>query len=1173
MWITGDVDLPAEILDAHVEHRLVFFVGAGASVDPPSSLPLFGSLARQLADAARVEFDEKQAIDAFLGSMPASFETHVHASRLIAREGSTYNATHSAIIRLASAIGPVRVVTTNFDDHLTSAAIAESVRIDDKWVGPALPLGDTFNGIVHLHGSILRPPQELVLIDRDFGRAYLTDAWATRFLQKMFDSFTVLFVGYSHDDPIMRYLSLGLPSNTRRYVLTHQPDNQQKWGPLGIWPIGYPAPNNDHSALVLALQAWDSRARMGRLEHRASMQEIIAAGPSLTPVDRDYLTSRVQTVDGARDFTDLANGPEWLQWAESLPEFQALFTGKAESDAARVLGNWFGKAYVANPALHGAALQTVQRLGQRFSEGLFQSATWAAEQLSKTDSAAGQRWKTFLATSVYGRSAPANLEMLLPYMPGDSAEHPAVIHAALQPILALKRRWAVSEDDGTKPPDAEVKWQIDTDSLTAHALKLVNTSDPGDLSIGLLLEDSLNNAYSLLVGYHGDDFFDGFDFGRSAIEPHPQDDLRNPVDALIDALREYGQRSLPNRPDLPERWWALDHAIFRRLALHLIDLEPARSADDKLRWILDRDLLYEATVKHEAYRVLATVVPEASPVSREALLTAALAGPDFPDGTPDRDKHASYSTYNLLVWMSRSAPDWSEVGTALQEAQANNPAFAPREHPDMDMWVSSGVWGGTLTIEPEELVQLIDTDPGEAMDELLSHDYSERNFGKPSWDDALSVVRRAAEIRPDAGARLWRRIGQQDKLGTKANDLRHAIIGGWEVADLGVTAEAVIALIRARTSEAESARPISRFLLAQIRKQVEGAESPTIAAMRDVARDLWLAHHSAFAHRGESDPTFLALNSWPGELTSYWLTEIDRRWRRDRDGWTGLNDSERGALLELLSGPEPTLDATRPALAGEVYFLFVADAAFTEANVLPLFQEEATAAQAWGAYLYNPRCNDRMLKVGFLDSVVAEWDRLDAFENRGHKDQFFGLVAWILTFAGISKSDRQELLDRSVLAADGAYAPEFAATVVRLLHADGVDGAQVWELWLRDHLAARLAGIPRTARKEELARWADAVPYLAGHIPDAISLLGSHRIGLGDQYRPPDFPVGALESHGPDLVNHLADRIRNSSPTGWLIPHAVRRLLEAVRAKLGDAASLPLMDAAAQSGFPAGGPG
>ena len=263
MWITDSVDLPSEVVEAHSDGRLVFFVGAGASLDAPSSLPSFGKLARDLANAARVPFDETAAIDLFLGSMPANFDTHGHAHRMISRSDSTFNPTHSEIVRVASAIGSARIVTTNFDDHLWSAAVAESVQIDDKWIGPALPLGDAFTGIVHLHGSVLRMPNELVLTDRDFGRAYLTDAWATRFLQKMFEEFTVLFVGYSHDDPIMRYLSLGLPSKTRRYVLTHRPADD-KWSHLGILPVGYPATDEDHGALLAALRAWDSRARMGQ---------------------------------------------------------------------------------------------------------------------------------------------------------------------------------------------------------------------------------------------------------------------------------------------------------------------------------------------------------------------------------------------------------------------------------------------------------------------------------------------------------------------------------------------------------------------------------------------------------------------------------------------------------------------------------------------------------------------------------------------------------------------------------------------------------------------------------------------------------------------------------------------------------------------------------------------
>ena len=40
----------------------------------------------------------------------------------------------------------------------------------------------------------------MVLTDADFGRAYLTEGWARRFLVELFRSFTVLFVGYSHND-------------------------------------------------------------------------------------------------------------------------------------------------------------------------------------------------------------------------------------------------------------------------------------------------------------------------------------------------------------------------------------------------------------------------------------------------------------------------------------------------------------------------------------------------------------------------------------------------------------------------------------------------------------------------------------------------------------------------------------------------------------------------------------------------------------------------------------------------------------------------------------------------------------------------------------------------------------------------------------------------------------
>lgn len=1187
MWITDDVDLPAEVVEAHTTRELVLFVGAGASLDAPSSLPSFEKLARDLATAARVPFDRKVGLDYFLGSMPADFDTHFHAHRMISRADSSFNPTHSAIVRVASAIGSPRIVTTNFDDHISSAALAASIELGDKWVGPALPLGDAFSGVVHLHGSVRRGASELILTDRDFGHAYLTDAWATRFLQKMFDKFAVLFIGYSHDDPIMRYLSLGLPSKTRRFVLTPRPDDP-KWEHLGIKPIGYTARGRNHRALLAALEAWDTRARMGQFEHRARMKETVDGGPTLTPIDFDYLTLRLATPDGAREFAQFAKSLPWLRWIESLPEFARLFNDGPEPidvehpdsplndpkvriaarESAAVLGRWFAATFVSDPALHGVALQTVQRLGQRFSADLHQAASWAAHQLGSKDESAATRWKTFLATSVLGQSAPPSLGVLVSHGPGDSNDL-TLMRVALRPYLILKRRW-YSDGDGLSAPDAEAAWWDDENSLTEHALRVVGESSPADSLVRTLLEEALGNTYDLLAGYYGERSFDPLSFGRSAIEPHSQDNHRDPVDALIDSLRDYGVRALPVLPTLPERWWSRGQELFQRLAVHLVSEDKSRDAEQKVQWILDRDILYLTGAKHEVFRLLSISVESISDSLRAALLRQVLEGPTFPDGMPDRDRHAAYSIYNLLGWLSRADPTWTRAAEQLARVQVDNPTFGSRDKPDFDHWSSGGTWGGgRLPIDPDDFVKQADIDAGSALDDLIGRDYSGQTFDEPTWEDALSVVRRAVEIRPKLGDVLWRLVIVRTEMGDKAGDLRRAIIAGWERADLGALADAATVLVGTEATNAESSRTVSQFLVSQIRKQVDSDETPAIAAMRSVAGDLWSTQREAFTHTDQSQSSFLSLNSWPGDLASYWVTEIDRRWRhdRDREAWDGLNVEERNAILALLSGPTSALDATCPALASEAFFLFVADPAFSEAHILPLFRNDSTADQAWGTFLYHPRFNDRMLGAGLLDAMVAEWGRLDNLAP-DMQSQFVGFGAAILTFGGLSPLNRQRLLDQSVLASNGAHAPLFAAESTDLLKEDDVDGAEVWDLWLGAHVSARVDGLPRIAEPEELARWADAVPFVGDRVLDAIALLHGRDIGLGQQFRSPDIPQGLVKSYGSELVAIYAERVSNSSPADWLVAREVQALVEALRAAVGESEVRQLVDAARERGFP-----
>jgi hypothetical protein len=1180
MWITSEVELPQAVLDAQAAGKLVFFVGAGASVARPSSLPLFRKLAEQLADLARVPFDSSVAIDFFLGSLPANFDIHSHARDLLQLPGSTFNSTHSALASIASSIPPLRIVTTNFDNHLSAAAEADGIAIADTWIGPALPIGDHFEGIVHLHGSLNRAAQELVLTDEDFGRAYLTYAWATRFLIPMFQEFTVVFVGYSHDDPIMRYLALGLPSRTPRFVFTQKlPSDDPKWGRLGIEPITYPVVGGDHAALPAALTAWAVRSRMGQIEHAAQVRSIVGAGPRMTPVDRDYLLARLDVEEGAREFASATTsiGPElqvaWLNWLEDYEPFNALFHAEAPSPAANVLANWFCRTFLVSPELNGAALQTVQRLGMAFGDGLFDQLCWSTEELGKSDVDASRRWRAILATSVTGQSAPPRTELLLPYFAADTVEHTAILRAALKPQLILKRRWYRDDaDDPTAVPHAEIAWMIDEHHLAVHLDKLIDSTRAGDPGVMSMLVDALLAAYDLDEAFHsGRADWDGLSFGRSAIEPHEQDSFRTPLDAIIDSLRTVGERAAKLEPDLATRWWALGRALFRRLAVHLISRDSELSADSKIQWLLDHDTLYAHHLKHEVYQVLAVATSGATKLSRARLLDAVMAGPDYPEELEDRDAHIAYAKYNLLVWLTSAMPAWKRAQKARRSILRHYPHFGPRDHPDFDMWSSIGDVETSPPMEPTEFIASWQENPEGALATFLDRDYSERSWDGPTWHDALGLIGRVSQTDPEVGDALWTLMEQKVDLdASKAADMRIAIVEGWARADLHAVDQAVDRLTT-MIEQPGASRAVSRFLLEQARRKIEDPESSSTWQMRDVATSLWTAQSAAFSHAESTDPVSTAplyLNSWPGDLAQYWTTEIDNRWRNHRDDWDGLDGGERAAIKELLNGSDDARDATLPALSSEVFFLFAADPDFTAQHIIPLFQQAATARLAWHPYLFHARYNDRLLAAGMLQATISQWERLDEIHDNALLFRFYGLVASIVSFAAITVDDRQTLLDQSVLVDDGARASDFADAVSRFLREDTINGSEIWVEWLGPHLSNRVNGIPRVARSEELQSWADAVPYLGQHIPNAVVLLAGHGIGLGRRFIAPRFPDGALTSYGALLVEHYAERVRNSSPDDdHSMTYRVRQLLDSLIGTLGGATTEPLTLAARQRGF------
>lgn len=802
---------------------------------------------------------------------------------------------------------------------------------------------------------------------------------------------------------------------------------------------------------------------------------------------------------------------------------------------------------------------------------LYESAGRFASSLAKEDASAGERWQVLLGTSIYGQSAPPNIDSFMPILSDSVTLGIAVLRSALRPFLELKRGWGVEQVDEEREdrPDAMVTWNSNEHKLTKHILHIVQESDARDRSLHSALEGAMIAAYDLLDAYHGKSSWDSISRHRSAIEPHAQDRFRTPLDAIIDGLREYGIKALPLMPELPDQWWDHGRALMQRLALHLVANDPERNADDKLQWLLDRNEFYKSDLKHETYQVLFTAVGSASPSLKQRVLDVTADGPNYAGDASDHKRDQAYAKYNLLAWLTQADPDWVEAQNAFDAIQAENPDFKVREHPDLNTWFTSGIRRWCPPMGIEEFGQAVAGNAQSALNDLLSHDYSGWDFDQPCWEDALRLVQQTVEQYPDLGVRLWD-VLDRGEFNSKQVDLQYVIAEGWGKAQLRDSDLEVVKRLTTLLKVKGAARSIGSFLLNQICQQHDLDESPLLASMRDMALALWREQGKNFTYQKDLTPLSgapLYLNSWPGLLAQYWGYEVDRRWRHSGEEWAGLSDEESEALLALLNGNKDALDATQPAIAGNLFFYFAADSAFSKEHLLPLFNDPQRHAFAWDPFLHHRRWNDRLLEAGLFESMIEELDRLDKLPEQQLQGVFLGLVTSVVSYAGITDSDRRRLLDKTVIALDGSLAGEFAQEVVRFVNDDDIDGAEVWCQWLREHLERRLTGLPRIAPAEELVRWADVVPLVGEHIPEAVKLFSGPSIGLSAEFIEPEFRDGALTSYGAELVAFFAERIRNTVDFDYMIRYRAEQLVQAIRDVLGDAVAQPLLEAAEEKGF------
>ncbi|MBO8093801.1 MAG: SIR2 family protein [Prosthecochloris sp.] len=361
-FITDGPDIPDPLVQAHEEGRVVFFCGAGISY--PAGLPGFKGLVNQIYQINGTEPTDIEGEVLNNGQFDATLdllERRLPGQRLavrralaqalnpkLHRKGATD--THAALLRLAtSRDGVLRLVTTNFDRVFHSAA-KRTGQTFSEYAAPMLPIpkNSRWDGLVFLHGLLPKKTDDtslnrLVVTSGDFGLAYLTERWAARFVSDLFRNYVVCFVGYSINDPVLRYMMDALAADRllgevtpQAWALGDYESGQEhskniEWEAKGVSPILYKASDgrNAHSALHQTLHAWAETYRDGVLGKERIVVNHALARPSASSRQDDFVGRMLWALSDksglpAKRFADFNPVPslEWLLDAFSDARFQ-----------------------------------------------------------------------------------------------------------------------------------------------------------------------------------------------------------------------------------------------------------------------------------------------------------------------------------------------------------------------------------------------------------------------------------------------------------------------------------------------------------------------------------------------------------------------------------------------------------------------------------------------------------------------------------------------------------------------------------------------------------------------------------------------------------------------------------------------------------------------------------
>lgn len=1074
--IINGIDFPNKLIKSIENNNLVVFVGAGVSMGAPTCLPNFDKLAEEVACGTTYVKKDNEPCDVFLGRVKfGKIDVNKIAAEMLSRLDLKPNKLHEYIVNLFSEKEQIKIVTTNYDQMLEIAA--KSFDRDTKiYDAPALPLGNDIHGIIHLHGNISEP-NYMVLTDSDFGNAYMVNGYASRFLVELFAKYTVLFVGYSYNDVIMRYLTRAMVNEgeSNRYILTD--DNQSEWAQLGLNPIIYP--NNDYDSLYSGIK------HLGEIVNRkpSEWKRVLADVANCPPLDyalESEIEYCLEDENKRRLFAESVHGQDWMWWLDKRHVFDRIFSRTASILEVDFLWmDWITKEFACEES------ETIQQMLIKHNAYNIELANRIYHYLvANFDNVSDKQ----LFSMVELFKEELDEQWIILRLVEEYTERGFVVGAwdlykrFFDNKVVLKQSWFSLPEAGIDYSIAFIgeQFYIKT-GWDKFGKDLLKTSPEEILEYGKTIILNVHDKYYNL-GLSNDEN-ESWDMMEIPLEdknrrPYSDDVLL----ILIDAIEE-GIVEMEKRRPLYAKEYILSCIDSRSVLLRKIGLRMMRdtslfSADEMFELINERFGLFSQTYKEQIFLDIAYIFNDISEINREKIYDIIESGKE--NGHEESD---AYSIYNWCVWINKKCGKHKRINDIAESVKTKYPYFAPRDNPELSIVFSDVKCGNEspitekelLHMERNELIRFLSEYQDDSFDgpnrEGLLLTFSNCIKGNYQWiKDLIPYLVDSFELNSD----IWSRVFESITYSEMSPDQKYQIL----------------CMLSAQDFLDLYYKNISRLM----EKIVENAEKKEL---KKYERKIWeIANY--IIHEIEADKEDVRVRTIDMSFnmaSSLCINSLIRLYEVS-------NDIEGEKYLLLL---EETLKSNRSdrrelicMVSGQFNYFFNRNKRWCVDNILPLLSsfDMDIFSSAWEGYVFFSG------RLYLADVPIIQKMYLDAVEkvqwlSKETKQRFIELYAVLVTW--VIDNPIKEYIAKLLVNISDEERTVFAQTINHVLENMNEDDINnLWDKWLSTYIYNRIHNIPVTFGDKELVEMAEWIFNLKDQKINYLKLISKVKISSAE---------------------------------------------------------------------------